>query len=259
MPRTDEDVLLTLYKYRSLSGVYGRPAAVDIVRNSRLYWQSPLAFNDPFDCNPVMAFGYSASAREAFVDRVISTHMNSAPRSARRRKKRELRAVGPSKHESDMKQSFREWMTESAVTCFSDVKDSILMWAHYADSHRGVCFIFREIIKPQPWIAMDVVYSSERHPVDMTELAVVQNFERSVLHKAIDWQYEREKRMIDYRKPPGPRSFPREALIGAIYGDRISDDDRAFMDDLLVSRPDLKRYNAKIDDRFFRVNVSPAQ
>ena len=133
------------------------------------------------------------------------------------------------------------------------------MWAHYADSHRGVCFVFREIMTPQPWIAMDVVYSLERYSVDMTEMADVQNFERSVLHKAMDWQYEHEKRMIDYRKPPGLRTFPREALVGAIYGDRISDDDRSFMDDLLATRPDLKRYNAKIDDIFFRVNISLAQ
>ena len=259
MPRTDEDVLLTLYKYRSLSGDFGRPAAVDIVRNNRLFWQSPLAFNDPFDCNPVMAFGYNASVREAFINRVVSTHMDSAPRNVRRRKKRELRAVEPTKHESDMKQYFRECMEESAVTCFSDVEDSILMWAHYADSHRGVCFVFQEIMKPQPWIAMDVIYSSERYPVDITDKADVQNFKRSVLYKAIDWQYEREKRMIDYRKPPGLRTFPREALVGAIYGDRISDDDRAFMDDLLASRPDLERYNAKIDDRCFRVNISRSQ
>ena len=31
---------------------------------------------------------------------------------------------------------------DALATCFSKRNDSILMWSHYADSHKGVCFEF---------------------------------------------------------------------------------------------------------------------
>jgi hypothetical protein len=43
-----------LYKYRSLAGESGKRTE-DIIRNSRLWYSKASAFNDPFDCNLMIA------------------------------------------------------------------------------------------------------------------------------------------------------------------------------------------------------------
>lgn len=160
-------------------------------------------------------------------------------------------------YEQEARTAFNEWMAESAVTCFSTVNDSILMWGHYADSHRGVCFVFRETLRPELFLAFEVNYEQERLPADITKLQGSEMFERAVLTKAQEWEYEHEFRMLEYRVPPGLRSFPLEALIGVIYGARIRREDRAFVDGLISQRPGppLIRYDAVIHERDFRVDI----
>ena len=260
MPRTHENALQTLYKYRSLAPQSERPragreAAENIIRLNRIYWQSPLAFNDPFDCNPALIFGTNSASRVNFAKRAVANNYPSLNRVERAQRVKEFLRVPAPIRTADIRTAFRQWMEESAVTCFSQVRDSILMWAHYADSHRGVCFIFREVVdQSQSWWAYDVTYSDERPVIDYTQdpEAMVK---RGILNKSVLWEYEKECRMLEYRRAPGYRSFPREALVGVIYGARISEDDRAFMDDLLSDRRSLEKYQATLDEHLFQVNI----
>jgi hypothetical protein len=257
MSRSHPDQLLNLYKYRSLAPPYGRETAENIIRHNRMFWQSPLAFNDPFDCDPVGFFGKSKASRVEYAKRVVAGHYSHLSRGERSQKPKEFLAVPAAARAQQMRSAFRDWMSESAVTCFSQINDSILMWGHYADSHRGVCFIFREVMHPYPWIAFDVTYSEERPDIDYTDDPETL-IRQGVLNKSHQWTYEQECRMFEYRRANGLRSFPAEALVGVIYGARISDEDRAFMDALLNTRPWLERFQATLDEQYFRVNINRA-
>ena len=114
-------------------------------------------------------------------------------------------------------------------------------------------------MKGVPWLAFDVKYTEERPIVNITKMrGGTDMFERAVLTKGIDWAYEREKRMIDYRGKPGFRDFPPEALRGVIYGARMSSEDRAFVDGLTSQREiPIQVYRAFVDQGCFRVNIMP--
>lgn len=97
------------------------------------------------------------------------------------------------------------------ITCFSKRNDSILMWSHYGDSHRGVCFEFdddRDIFK-------DVIYQDERPYFDFKTIVarilmadykgedckLDEDKYKDILSKPFyikqnDWNYEQELRCI---------------------------------------------------------------
>ena len=99
------------------------------------------------------------------------------------------------------------------VSCFSKRNNSILMWSHYANSHRGVCI---EYERPESDEFKDVVYSKKRpfskiykavsHGIGLeilgqkTELEDLEEDLEETLKpffiKSQDWTYEKEVRCL---------------------------------------------------------------
>lgn len=77
------------------------------------------------------------------------------------------------------------------VCSFSQYKDNILMWSHYANYHKGFCieYAFEDVSRKNPNL-FPVMYSNEI--IDRKE-----NDMRYMLRKSLDWQYEYEWRVID--------------------------------------------------------------
>jgi hypothetical protein len=148
-------------------------------------------------------------------------------------------------------------MRQSAITCFAEAGDVALMWAHYANSHSGVCFVFQERLEPNRFLAYDVFYSPERPKVDLANLRDIETFKKTILVKDESWSYEREHRMFDYRSGAGVRPFPPECLLGVILGARMSGDDEAYILDLVARRSiPLKVSRASLHPTQFSLVIS---
>lgn len=247
-----------LYRYRSLAGEFGRSTAEDIIVHSRMFWSSPAEFNDPMDCRPNFIFGRSRRDQIAWMRDSTKRQFPDARRNQRRGMRKKLMAGDPRRYRQAAIDGFSLWMRESAVCCFSTVSDSLLMWSHYADQHRGVVFVFEELFEPQPFFAFPVVYSDKRPPVDITTFGndgrnAIQD---AVLTKASAWSYEAEKRMFEYRSAPGHRRFPSQALRGVIFGARISNDDRNFVSGLIAaSRRQIHCSTARLSETDFVLEI----
>jgi len=118
------------------------------------------------------------------------------------------------------------WRTR-AILCFSRNWDNLLLWSHYGDSHKGVCFGF-DIPEHEPGINYDtdVLYQPNllqiRGPEDVNfDLA-----DRLLRTKHESWSYEQEVRMfVNLDDPPdandlnwiefGPDLVLKEVIIGA--------------------------------------------
>ena len=101
------------------------------------------------------------------------------------------------------------------VACFSESIDSILMWSHYADSHKGFVleYDFRPMLK-NPFenvLIAPVIYDEERMDVssyiawEFLHLLKVNSKNPDIsshlkvaLHKSVAWAYENEWRLVDY-------------------------------------------------------------
>ena len=101
------------------------------------------------------------------------------------------------------------------IACFSESIDSILMWSHYADSHKGFAleYDFRPTLK-NPFrniLIAPVVYDEERMDVSSfiameflhligikTKTPDMASHLKVALHKSAVWAYEKEWRLVDY-------------------------------------------------------------
>ena len=87
---------------------------------------------------------------------------------------------------------------QQGVACFSEDVDNILMWAHYADGHRGFCLEFdtkdETFSKAHP-----VVYSNLLPALNMADV-FIRNSRNNLMAiyttKAASWAYEKEWRLL---------------------------------------------------------------
>lgn len=98
------------------------------------------------------------------------------------------------------------------VSCFTESPYSILMWAHYANSHKGFCIEYEVPPYGEPYIQLfhnllPVIYSDERisildqcvrslQPPGLTQDILWDIFRYGLLMKSLDWKYQNEWRLI---------------------------------------------------------------
>ena len=87
------------------------------------------------------------------------------------------------------------------VACFSEINDSILMWSHYAQNHKGFCIEYdlsdwdcKDHLKP-------VQYVDERHYIrsnfaDNLPPNAGREIMDAALFKSAEWSYEKEWRLV---------------------------------------------------------------
>ena len=218
-----------LYRYLSLSGErreWVRQAIVD----GRHYFANPRLFNDPFDCWPTLLVNGTDADLKNYYEHSLAADPRWVNHEARQAELVRLL----SDPASDMRQperaklfrqEFRQEIEEiTGVMCFSEVRDDLLMWAHYADSHRGLCLMFDGTADAFRF-AERLRYRQKRPRMrvfgevkDASTLAFAT--------KSTHWRYEKEWRLIEFQS--GLRDCPqlRSALVGVVLGAKATMEDR---------------------------------
>lgn len=170
---------------------------LETAKGNQLWMSSPEDFNDPFDCNfPILDNFSVEDFREAM--RSGSKRLGDNPPD---------RTVFLSATEDDKRQfiqkciaQFRSMIASFGVCCFSEVWDSILMWSHYADHHRGICLGYDEtdFMEQHSGVLKKVRYSTHYPDVSIGEITRDPNkmLDNYLLTKHVDWRYEKEWRLI---------------------------------------------------------------
>lgn len=131
------------------------------IADSYIYFSPPNYFNDPYDCNQDLIDFPTGKAKN---NKLIS------------RFKENLKTIG--------------------ISCFSTVNDSILLWSHYANSHRGFCLEFLPAADDSNGIhPLPVCYKES-----FQKLSFQENRDNSIYNmiytKSNEWSYEKEWRML---------------------------------------------------------------
>jgi hypothetical protein len=124
------------------------------------------------------------------------------------------------------------------IFCLSEVWDNKLMWSHYSNCHKGICYIFKSD-RNLPFFAsaLPITYS-ENYP-KLNFLTASKDsliIDKMFLTKSTDWSYEKERRIFDIENGPGLREFPGCLLKGVIFGCRISKADLQTAAEILIKR-----------------------
>lgn len=101
-------------------------------------------------------------------------------------------AVGSNK--KDMENINKHFQSEMYLKCFSESNKNRLMWAHYADSFRGICVGYKfdkdELLNN----LFPVVYNNRRFI--SVKPYQIKNNKYFFLKKSSEWRYEKEWRLI---------------------------------------------------------------
>ncbi len=134
---------------------------------------------------------------------------------------------------------YRHADAELGILCLTESFDNLLMWAHYADSHRGIVLEFsaqhpffnrRRSLEDEFYHLRKVGYLPTRPSVDLYHTDASEYF----LTKSKAWDYEIEWRILIPLKNcfpfPGIETFQPEMLTGVILGANVSP---AYRDEVL--------------------------
>ncbi len=180
----------SLYKYYP-----DTPLHLNSVKNSKMWYSAPCNFNDVFDCD------ISIDEEKIFTEalKLFSDKRRIRPGSKiwldfRAKIKRGVHSL---------RTQFDELRNTTGVSCLSEAEDSLLMWAHYANNHRGICveYDLLEINSTLQFTAIPVIYSEERACFNFFQQQGIENdtlklFIQSLISKSPEWSYEKEWRII---------------------------------------------------------------
>lgn len=164
----------------------------------------------------------------------------------------------------------------TSIFCATRTKDNLLMWAHYADKHRGVVFGLKPDVEKDSVLAWmrPVTYSDERpnfiDPSDTdkskTSLERAEEaFYRVLYTKSAEWKYEQELRLaIPMTIPHGQRTYlmdvyPTE-IVEVYLGCRLDASTQTGAEIISLAKklnPDVKLYQTKTAKRSYDLNFQP--
>ena len=187
-----------------------------------LWFSSPFDFNDPYDCNIELDYENNTLQEIEKFGREVNEGINRFSEEGLLERVNYI-ANNPKEISQLMRKQDKDNLSEIGICCFSEKDDSLLMWSHYSDSHKGIClsFDFEE----------DKVFFTTPYCVEYPEKYPVINFinDRKSLRpwriliatKSKEWKYEQEIRIVkDERKPPCKQNieFKKKALSSIKFG-----------------------------------------
>lgn len=237
---------------------------------NQVYFASFEEFNDPFEfTNPITDLSkYNRNAREELKDLYSKgvfnlpefehlMHAVSEPSAARKLDRKLLL------------EKIDKGLSDFGVLCLSEIKDSILMWSHYSNDHRGFCIEFENLDKfiSEKSMTLQVDYVDEyidlndpKHLIDFyvemfaksrdlkqkkwkskfkrLSRQVRKNEDRELgetilKSKHVDWSYEKEVRFVNTKV--GLHSYNPESISRVIFGLRMSDAEKIKIKEICAS------------------------
>lgn len=265
--------MTVLYKYFS-------PGRINVLENLKIRFTQPCQLNDPFESAPlVKTNAYEVWEEEMLRDSDQLVPENEEDRILIEALKEELREGARQRttpHAVGRELADRINRSQGVLS-LSRTNDSLLMWAHYGDSHRGFVLGlddthpwfyeqngFGQITKPH-----NVIYTSRRPTI----IGDSQDFyERLLCYKSLEWAYEQEVRIFrtfgstperfdrnnldDIHLFDIPKECIKEIFLGANACNGLADKvfDCAFRNQL-----DVKIYVAYVDEERYALNFRPIE
>jgi hypothetical protein len=182
-----------LYKYCDQLGVVKILGALEL----KLPYISEV--NDPLECLPFLYCPEDKSALEELYFSALN-HLGMPP-SAEYKQKLEKGEISKIV-EDNMRDFIRVWNQRNYLLSASKTARSTVMWAHYADKHKGVVIgidfdsIFPSTIKLSDSLMAPVDYSEHRPKVNLLHKFTTEKSREIALTKSADWIYEEEFRAV---------------------------------------------------------------
>lgn len=229
-----------LYKYRRWD-----TNAMKIIVLRELYYGRPSEFNDPFDFRVTMRTDGTRDQWFRLLAELVGQEEASALVDTRKWELPEFQAR--------IRNNMIERQMKAGVFCMSRKCDDILMWSHYADSHRGVCIEFSWDVERTA--VFDVEYPCEFPEISIFDPDWRERVLKLLYTKSAQWCYENEVRHIR-KEGGGPVEIPPDWITAVIIGCQMPPSDAESVTEVVRrSLPEADVRRAKMRDFDFAIEI----
>lgn len=251
------DIPEKLYKYESFNS-----QSLSNLKNQKIYFSKPKGFNDPFDCSIRCEFEDITSNDLVLMHKHF---LDKCPNQAQYISKygefpNEKFSVFIKKIiDTVFEEAQKRLLNQRGISCFSEKNDEILMWSHYADSHKGFCLEF-DTKAPLFDKAAKVDYRDEFPIIDQVALLLDEDLDqilKMATTKHTNWRYEEEWRTI-YEEPDTLYGYEGNTLTGVYFGAEMDFAHKEIIALILQDQnPNVKFHEGKKSNRMFLIEFSP--
>ena len=170
---------------------------LDSVMSNKMWYSAPCNFNDAFDCD--VAINEQAIFKSLLLGVPGGKVIREGSYAWLQLKSNLHKQIVP------LEKALVRQKSSMGITCLSEVPDSLLMWSHYANNHRGFCVAYSlfELNQKLKFSAVPVIYTKERVclqsiPLDQEAInkETMNLFFQSLTSKSPEWSYEKEWRLF---------------------------------------------------------------
>lgn len=237
-----------IYKYRNID-----ERLYEMLIKHSLWLAKPSTFNDPFDCN------LSFSVDEASLNRFVLNNDDEETVDLRTNYSLNKKSLGVERLKEMLIENVTKVIANTGICCFNSDQRELLPWAHYADSHRGVClgFDYTEL----NFEGRCSVKYEDNYPV-INLMDVNKAIKKLLTTKSIQWEKEKEVRYIE--ESSGYKEFSQSALKEVSFGINVNLQKREAIINLLkfCGYSSTKFYQAvlsksKFEIEYYEILVKP--
>jgi hypothetical protein len=241
-----------LYKYRSWPDEFTER----MLKSNEVFFASAKRFTDPFDCRIPRRYDLLSPDQ---LSKVISRYDYPDPEAIA-----SVCKMDPNSLKFAQEESVEREVDEFGVLCLSAVNNSVLMWSHYANHHRGICVGFdwrvldrfrrESVVRDKCIDDVTVIYRSDLPIlVPYPDLEPVEWVKGILRYKALDWAYEQEVRLFWYGEE-GPLKLPKDAIAEIILGCEMPPNERNLVREIVKScQGNAKIFQAKKVQGAFKI------
>lgn len=243
---------MTVYKYVTVK-------RIDIFQNCSVRFTQAAALNDPFEAHPCFSV-----LRESFQDRSRAL-LTSLGKRLDEAAIVTAEILIPMKVRDGIVNLQQDLATNWPMLSLTKKRNNLLMWSHYADSHRGFvvgfddnnAFFHRE--QPRTMSPLfPVVFSSKRPVVPRFEEAPNDLHKIVFLTKSEHWAYEEELRM--FAQPKAASSTTKDDRGFALYLFALPPDIFSeIIFGMSMAKEDKRHIAAIVKDRYANVAIYEAK
>ena len=260
-----------LYKYRP-----DNEHTLRLLECQELCFSFAEDFNDPFDCRVLIDCEGNEDAWRKLAE---SIPMSTETKWEAMEYLKSINFNPKTIKEQSDKHDFKTFI----VYCLSEIRDNILMWSHYTNSHHGICIGFETSIQnnslcirhndsdlkchPEPachnFLPISKVDYKDQYPqpYDMFKSKTA-DLIAFLTTKGEDWKYEKERRIIlaygDIKK--NTIKFNKSTLKEVILGSKV---DESFTKqvfniikkDYLAKGHSVEVFESRLDDQRYKLNI----
>lgn len=196
-----------IYRYRSNSEF-----TIDELSNNYIYFQGRQLLNDPFDCYPkLLQVPDDESQLRKFAEHLLKLQ---GPNKSRQVIRSEARKHNLAHWKTVFEEQIEKVVDTFGIACFSSQPSNLMLWANYANCHKGLCLRFNVDLSPEFFRDLDFVNYQEE--LESLPYLPGDRVKHLFYTKSTAWKMEQEYRLI--QTPIGKHKFQPESLVGVIFG-----------------------------------------